>query len=191
MVVLRTSVIAFIVFTVMLGIIYPLAMTGIAQVAFPHEANGSIVIRDGKAVGSSLIGQPFSDPKYFWSRPSATTPFPYNAASSSGSNLGQNNPDLSKAIGERVSALRAVDPGNVEPIPFDLITSSGSGLDPHISPSAALYQVKRVARSRGVPEKDVYALLQSHTEERQLGLLGEARVNVLMLNLALDSRVQR
>ena len=174
--------------TVLTGVAYPLIMTGIAQVALPHAANGSLTVVNGKTLGSELIGQPFDDPKYFWSRPSATSPFPDNAASSSGSNLGPTNPDLAKAVQGRIDALRAADPSNPAPIPVDLVTASGSGLDPHISPASALYQVPRVAKTRGLAEAQVRALVAQYTEERQWGILGEPRVNVLRLNLALDGR---
>ncbi|WP_420263922.1 potassium-transporting ATPase subunit KdpC [Candidatus Magnetominusculus dajiuhuensis] len=186
MAVIRTSIISLVVFTVMLGIIYPMAMTGVSQVLFPDKANGSIIEKNGKAVGSALIGQPFSDPRYFWSRPSATTPYPYNASSSSGSNLGQNNPDLQKALSDRIAALKAADPENTQPIPVDLITASGSGLDPHISPAAALYQVRRVAKQRGIGEGLVLSLVETYKESRQLGILGDPVVNVVKLNMALD-----
>ncbi|MBF0519338.1 MAG: potassium-transporting ATPase subunit KdpC [Nitrospirae bacterium] len=186
MAVLRTSIVSLVVFTVMLGIIYPLAMTGIAQAVFPDKANGSIIVKNGKTVGSSLIGQPFSAPGYFWSRPSATTPYPYNGVSSSSSNLGQNNPDLQKALADRISALKTADPENTKPIPIDLITSSGSGLDPHISPAAALYQIHRVAKHRGLSESIVTSLVEKHTEPRQFGIFGEPVVNVVKLNIALD-----
>jgi len=174
------------VMTVLTGLVYPLAVTGIAQLLFPHQANGSLIVRDGKVIGSELIGQYFDDPKYFWGRPSATSPFPYNAAASGGSNLGPTNPALIDAVKARVAALRAADPGNDRPVPVDLVTASGSGLDPHISPAAALYQVNRVARVRGMEEKAVHTLIVQHTEERWVGLLGEKRVNVLRLNMALD-----
>lgn len=170
------------------GLAYPALVTVIAQLVFPHQANGSLIIKDGKAVGSALIGQPFDDPKYFWGRPSATSPFPYNAAASSGSNLGPTNPALHQTVKGRVDALRAADPGNTAPVPVDLVTASGSGLDPHISPAAALYQVRRVARARNVDESTVRHLVERHIEGRQLGVLGERRVNVLALNLALDRR---
>lgn len=182
----RPALMMLLVMTVLTGLVYPLAVTGIAQLLFPHQANGSLIVRDGKAIGSELIGQYFDDPKYFWGRPSATSPFPYNAAASGGSNLGPTNPALIEAVKARVAALRAADPGNDLSVPVDLVTASGSGLDPHISQAAALYQVKRVARVRGLEEKSVKALVIQHTEERQLGLLGERRANVLGLNMALD-----
>ncbi|BCA56353.1 potassium-transporting ATPase KdpC subunit [Nitrospira sp. KM1] len=175
------------VLTILTGLIYPLAVTGLAQLLFPEQANGSLIVRDGRVVGSRLIGQFFDKPEYFWGRPSATAPFPYNAAASGGSNLGPTNPALIDAVKARVAALRAADPGNESPIPVDLVTASGSGLDPHISPAAALYQVKRVSRARGLDEGTVSALLNRQTEKRQFGLLGERRVNVLELNLALDA----
>src|SRR5436190_8538236 len=174
--------------SVVTGVAYPAIVTAIAQVVFPRQANGSLIVKDGKAVGSTLIGQPFDDPRYFWSRPSATTPFPDNGGSSSGSNLSSTNPDLVKTVQGRVDALRAADPGNTAPVPVDLVTASGSGLDPHISPAAALYQVGRVAKARKVDEAAVRRLVEAHTEGRQLGVLGEPRVNVLELNLALDGR---
>src|SRR5262252_2644427 len=184
----RAAFVSLVLFTVITGVVYPVVVTGIAQLVFPAQANGSLITRDGKVVGSSLIGQPFDDPKYFWGRPSATSPFPYNAASSSGSNLGPTNPALYDAVKGRVEALRAADPGNTAPMPVDLVTASGSGLDPHISPAAALYQAGRVARVRKLDEAVVRDLVARHTEGRQLGLLGEPRVNVLALNLALDAR---
>jgi K+-transporting ATPase ATPase C chain len=185
---LRPALTSLILFTLITGVAYPLVVTGIAQVIFPSQANGSLIVKDGKVVGSALIGQVFDEPKYFWGRPSATSPFGYNAASSSGSNLSPTNPDLVKAVQERVAALRAADPGNAAPVPVDLVTASGSGLDPHISPAAALYQVSRVARERRLAPDAVRALVERHTEGRFLGLLGEARVNVLALNLALDGK---
>ena len=185
---LRPALILLVVLTVVTGVIYPVIVTVIAQVVFPHQANGSLIVRDGKVVGSTLIGQPFDDPKYFWGRPSATSPFPYNAASSSGSNLSPTNPALVKSVQERVDALRSADPGNTAPVPVDLVTASGSGLDPHISPAAALYQVNRVAKARKLQPDAVRALVDRHTEGRQWGFLGEPRVNVLALNLALDGR---
>jgi K+-transporting ATPase ATPase C chain len=185
---LRPALVSLIFFTLITGVAYPLVVTGIAQVIFPFKANGSLIVKDGKVVGSALIGQVFDEPKYFWSRPSATSPFGYNAASSSGSNLSPTNPDLIKAVQGRVEALRAADPGNTAPVPVDLVTASGSGLDPHISPAAALYQVPRVARERKLAPDAVRALVERNTDGRFLGLLGEPRVNVLTLNLALDGR---
>jgi K+-transporting ATPase ATPase C chain len=185
---LRPALVLLIALTVVTGVIYPVVVTVIAQVVFPHQANGSLIVRDGKVVGSTLIGQPFDDPQYFWGRPSATSPFPYNAASSSGSNLSPTNPALVKSVHERVDALRAADPGNTAPVPVDLVTASGSGLDPHISPAAALYQVNRVAKARKLDPGVVRDLVERHTEGRQLGFLGEPRVNVLALNLALDRK---
>src|SRR5438093_10191190 len=185
---IRPALVLLAVLTVLTGVVYPLVVTGIAQAVFPGQANGSLIVKDGKPVGSALIGQPFDDPKYFWSRPSATSPFPDNAGSSSGSNLSPTNPDLVKAVQGRVEALRAADPGNTAPVPVDLVTASGSGLDPHISPAAALYQVPRVARARGLAPRAVRQLVDRHTEVRFLGLLGEPRINVLALNLALDGK---
>ncbi len=176
-----------VVLTAVTGVIYPLIVTGIAQGAFPAQANGSLVERDGKVVGSALIGQPFSDPKYFWSRPSATAPMPYNAGASSGSNQGPLNPALADAVKGRVEALQKADPDNKAAVPVDLVTASSSGLDPHISPAAAAYQADRVAKVRGLAPEKVRALVAEHTEGRQLGFLGEPRVNVLKLNLALDA----
>jgi potassium-transporting ATPase KdpC subunit len=175
-----------VVLSLLMGILYPLAITGIAQAVFPSQANGSLIYRNGRLVGSSLIGQPFTDPKYFWSRPSATSPMPYNAESSSGSNLGPTNPDLAKAVAARVAALKKADPENALPIPIDLVTTSASGLDPHISPAAAEYQVHRVAKARGMDEETVRQLVARYTEGRTFGLLGEPRVNVVELNLDLD-----
>ena len=172
--------------SVLTGIIYPYLVTGIAQLAFPGAANGSLIQADGKALGSSLIGQPFDDPKYFWSRPSATSPQPYNAGASSGSNQGPRNPALADAVRDRIKALRDADPGNTMPVPVDLVTASGSGLDPNISVAAALYQMPRVAKARGMSEEKVRALVDESTRGRTFGILGEARVNVLELNLALN-----
>jgi K+-transporting ATPase ATPase C chain len=184
----RPAIILLALMTVLTGLIYPLAMTGIAQLFFPHQANGSLIKLDGQIVGSVLIGQTFCDPKYFWGRPSATEPSPYNAAASSGSNLGPTNPTLTEAVQERIEALRAADPGNILPIPVDLVTASGSGLDPHISVAAARYQIPRVARVRGLRQAEVVAMVEEFTNGRQLWILGEPRVNVLKLNLALDER---
>jgi K+-transporting ATPase ATPase C chain len=183
---LRIALVFLGLFTVITGIIYPLVITGIAQAFLHHQANGSLIEENGKSVGSELIGQPFSDPKYFWGRLSATSPFPYNADSSSGSNYGPTNPALWEAVQVRIDTLKAVDPDNNEPIPVDLVTFSASGLDPDISVAAANYQVSRVARYRGLSEEQVYALLKRFTEGRQFTILGEPRVNVLQLNLALD-----
>jgi K+-transporting ATPase ATPase C chain len=172
--------------TLITGVAYPLLVTGIAQAAFPRQANGSLLEKDGKVLGSSLIGQPFDDPKYFWSRPSATTPA-YNAQSSSGSNLGPTNPALTEAVKGRIDALHAADPDTQGPVPVDLVTASGSGLDPHISPAAAYYQVHRVTKVRGISEDTLRKLVDRFTERPAFGLLGEPGVNVLELNLALDA----
>jgi K+-transporting ATPase ATPase C chain len=184
---LKTVLILLGIFMVITGIIYPLLVTGVTQALFNRQANGSLIKENGTVRGSELIGQPFSDPKYFWGRLSATKPFPYNAAASSGSNYGLSNPSLIDAVEARIDALKAVDPDNNAPIPIDLVTSSGSGLDPDISIAAANYQVARVARYRGLNEEQVSALVSKNTEGRQFGILGEPRVNVLELNLALDS----
>ena len=184
---LRPALTMLLALTVLTGAVYPLMVTGLAQILFPRQANGSLIARDGKVIGAELIGQYFDEPKYFWGRPSATSPFPYNAAASSGSNLGPTNPALIEKIKERVAALRAADPGNDAPVPVDLVTASGSGLDPHISPAAALYQAHRVARMRGLEERQMKDLVGQSTEGRQFGVLGEPRVNVLKLNLALDA----
>jgi K+-transporting ATPase ATPase C chain len=181
---LRPAFFMLLIFTVMTGVIYPLVVTGLAQVIFPSQANGSLITVNGKTYGSELIGQQFSDPKYFWGRLSAAG---YNAAASSGSNYGPMNPDLIKAVQARIDALKAADPTNTLPIPVDLVTASGSGLDPQISVAAALYQVHRVATTRGLSEAQVKALVAQYTEGRQFGFLGEPRVNVLLLNLALDN----
>ena len=185
---LRPALMSLLILTVITGVVYPLVVTGIAQMAFPSQANGSLIVKDGKVVGSALIGQPFDDPRYFWGRPSGTSPFPNNAAASSGSNLSPTNPALIAAVQGRVEALRPADPTNKAAVPVDLVPASGSGLDPHISPAAALYQVSRVARERKLAPDAVRALVDQHTEGRFLGLLGEPRVNVLALNLALDGR---
>jgi K+-transporting ATPase ATPase C chain len=178
---------ALIVFTVITGVAYPLLVTGIAQVAFPGQANGSLIVEKEKIRGSRLIGQPFSDPKYFWSRGSGTSPRPYNGASSSGTNQGPTNPALKEAVEGRVKALRDAGADPSKPVPTDLATASGSGLDPHISPAAAEYQIPRISKSRSIPEDKLRELVRQHTEGRQLGVLGEPRVNVLELNLALDA----
>jgi K+-transporting ATPase ATPase C chain len=175
-------------FTILTGLIYPLAVTGIAQVIFPKQSNGSIITMNGKDVGSQLLGQQFEDPKFFWGRLSSTIPCPYNGASSSGSNLGPNNPELMKVSQARIDALRSADPENTAKIPVDLVTASGSGLDPHISPAAAEYQVRRVAKARRLDEAAVRMLVTQHTQDRWLGIIGEPVVNVLALNLALDER---
>ena len=185
--VLRPALVLLIVLTLITGVVYPLVVTGLANVLFPHQSAGSLVVKDGKAIGSSLIGQSFSDPKYFWSRPSATAPQPDNGLASGGSNLGPLNPALTDAVKARVDALRAADPGNSAPIPVDLVTASGSGLDPDISVAAANYQAPRVARVRGLHPAAVQALIGEHAKGRLFGWLGEPRVNVLELNLALDA----
>ena len=178
------------VLSLLTGVLYPFLVTGVAQLAFPGAANGSLIVANGKPVGSGLLGQPFDDPKYFWSRPSATSPQPYNGAASSGSNQGPRNPALADAVKDRIKALRDADPGNTAPVPVDLVTASGSGLDPHISVAAAEYQLQRVAKARGLSPDKVRALLNAKSTGRTFGLLGEPSVNVLGLNLALD-RVQR
>jgi len=183
---IRPAVVLLLFFTVLTGLLYPLAITGIAQLAFTQAASGSILTRDGKPIGSSLIGQNFSDPKYFWGRPSATSPQPYAGTGSTGSNLGPLNPALTDAVKARIQALRAADPGNVAPVPVDLVTASASGLDPEMSVAAALYQVRRVARARGLDVQTLRDLIGAHSQGRLLGVLGEPRVNVLDLNLALD-----
>lgn len=184
---LRPALSLFVLLSALTGIAYPLAVTGVARVAFPDQAAGSLILQDGKPIGSHLIGQNFSDPAHFWGRPSATAPQPYNAGASSGSNLGPLNPALAEAVKARIAALRAADPANHAPIPADLVTASASGLDPHISPAAAAWQAGRVARARGLPETEIVQLINAHTEGRQWGVFGEARVNVLELNLALDA----
>jgi K+-transporting ATPase ATPase C chain len=180
---LRPAFFMLLIFTIITGVIYPLVVTSIAQVAFPHQANGSLIVIDGKTYGSELIGQQFDDPKYFWGRLSAAA---YNAAASSGSNYGPANPALIEMVQARMDALKAADPDNTRPVPVDLVTTSASGLDPQISVAAALYQVHRVATARGLDEVRVQSLVEKHTERRQFGILGEPRVNVLLLNLALD-----
>ncbi len=175
------------VLTLITGVAYPLLVTGVAKAAFPEQANGSLIVKDQKVLGSKLIGQPFENPRHFWGRLSATTPGAYNAGASTGSNLGPTNEALTKNAKARIDALRVADPENTAPVPVDLVTASGSGLDPHISPAAAQYQVRRVSRARGVPEDRVRALVAKHTEGRAFGILGEPRVNVLLLNLDLDA----
>jgi K+-transporting ATPase ATPase C chain len=185
--ILRPALVLFFLLTLLTGIVYPLAVTGVAQSLFPAQAGGSLILRDGKPVGSSLIGQSFSDPKHFWGRPSATGPMAYNATASSGSNQGPLNPALTDAVKGRVEALRAADAGNTAPVPVDLVTASASGLDPHISPAAARYQVARVAKARGLAVERVQGLVDQQTEAPLLGFLGESQVNVLKLNLALEA----
>lgn len=185
---LRQSLLMLLLMTLVTGVIYPLAVTGIGQALFPHAANGSVIERGGKPLGSELIGQAFSDPKYFWPRPSATSPFPNNPSSSGASNLGPTNTALTDAVRQRIDALRAADPGNTAPVPVDLVTASASGVDPDISPAAARYQLPRVARTRGMATADVATLVERATEGRQLVVLGEPRVNVLKLNLLLDGK---
>lgn len=185
--ILRPALVLFAVLTLITGVAYPLVVTGVAQTLFPAQASGSLILRDGKPVGSALIGQNFTEPGHFWGRPSATSPMPYNAAASGGSNQGPLNPALVDAVKSRIDALRAADPGNTAPIPVDLVTASASGLAPHISPAAANYQVARVAQARGLSAEKVHHLLEQQTERPLLGLLGERRVNVLQLNLALEA----
>lgn len=187
---LRPAVSLFLLLTLITGGVYPLLVSGIGAALFTREVNGSLIMRDGKPVGSELIGQNFSDPKYFWGRLSGTAPMPYNGAASGGTNLGPLNPALTSNVKARIDALRLADPANPAAVPVDLVTASGSGLDPHISPAAAYYQMARVARARGLPEAAVRDLVERATEGRQFGLFGEPRVNVLALNLALD-RIQR
>jgi K+-transporting ATPase ATPase C chain len=184
---IRPAVSLFVLLSVVTGLAYPALVTAIAQATFPRQANGSLIVRDGQTVGSALIGQNFTDPKYFWGRPSATAPMPYNAAASGGSNQGPLNPALVEAATARAEALRAADPANPRPIPIELLTASASGLDPHIGPAAADYQAERIARARGLDVDVVRTLVAQHTEGRDLGMLGEPRVNVLLLNLALDA----
>jgi K+-transporting ATPase ATPase C chain len=183
---LRPAIVILAIFTLLTGVLYPLVITGIAQLVFPHQANGSLITNNGQVVGSELIGQSFDDPRYFWGRLSATSPYPYNGSASTGSNLGPSNPALVEEVTARIAALKAADPTNISPIPVDLVTSSGSGLDPDISVAAALYQVPRVAKARGLSEDVVHALVSRFIVGRQFGVLGEPRINVLELNLALD-----
>jgi potassium-transporting ATPase KdpC subunit len=184
---IRTAVTLFIMISLITGVIYPLLTTGLAQVLFPQQANGSLIKINKETTSSELVGQPFSGPKYFWGRPSATTPVAYNGASSTGSNIGPSSPDLKVAVQMRIATLRAADPENRLSIPVDLVTTSGSGLDPHISPAAALYQVPRVARTRGIGERKVADLVRMNIRDRQFGILGESTVHVLRLNMALDA----
>ncbi|OOG64130.1 potassium-transporting ATPase subunit C [Rhodanobacter sp. B04] len=184
---LRNAAMLLLLMTAITGVLYPLVATGLAQLVFPRQANGSLIVKDGKPIGSVLIGQSFTDPKYFWGRPSATTPQADNGVNSGGSNLGPTNPALTDAVKQRIAALRAADPGNTAPVPVDLVTASASGLDPEISPAAAQYQLARVAKARGLGTTQVQALVDEYTSGRQLGVFGEPRVNVLQLNLALDA----
>ena len=187
---LRPALCLFLLLSLITGLAYPLLVAGLGQLLFADAARGSLVVDHGRVLGSRLIGQNFSEPGHFWGRPSATSPQPYNGLASGGSNLGPSNPALASAVKARVEALRAADPGNAAPVPIDLVTASASGLDPDISPAAALYQVPRVARVRGVSEADLRALVQRHTQGRTAGILGEARVNVLALNIELDARAR-
>ncbi len=188
---IKPAIIMLLVWTVITGMLYPLMVTGLSQLFFPKQANGSLIMdANAKIIGSELIGHAFSDPRYFWGRPSATSPYPYNAAASSGSNLGPTNPALAEAVKARIQGLKAVDPENQQPLPVDLVTASASGLDPHISPAAANYQISRVAKARNMTRVKLRALVETHTEPRQWLLLGEPRVNVLSLNLALDEAVR-
>src|SRR5262245_27618586 len=184
---LKPAIVVLVLLTLVTGVAYPLVVTAVAQLAFPAQANGRLIMRNGKPVGSALIGQPFDDPKYFWGRLSATAPFGYNAGASTGSNYGPINPALHAAAKGRIDALREADPDSKAPVPVDLVTASGSGLDPHITRAAAFYQARRVAKARGLDEARVRQLVEAHVENRQLGILGEPRVNVLRLNLALDA----
>ncbi|MCW5805343.1 MAG: potassium-transporting ATPase subunit KdpC [Deltaproteobacteria bacterium] len=184
---LRPAAVALLAFTVLTGVVYPAIVLAVGQAAFSHTANGSLVVEDGRVVGSELIGQPFTESRYFWSRPSATAPFAYNAMASAGANLAVSNPARREAVAQRVAELRAADPGNTDPVPLDLVTASGSGLDPDISPAAARFQVGRVARARGLPVERVRALVDAHVQGRTSGILGEPRVNVAALNRALDA----
>lgn len=184
---IRPALVMFAALTALTGVAYPLVVTGMGHALFPEQAMGSLILRDGKPIGSALIGQNFTDPKYFWGRPSATGPQPYNASNSGGSNLGPLNPALVDAVKGRIEALRAADPGNAAPVPVDLVTASGSGLDPHLSVAGVQFQAARVAKARGLPLPRVQQLIDRHTEGRWLGVLGEPRINVLRLNLAIDA----
>ena len=186
---LRPALSLFVLLSLVTGLLYPLGITGLSQALFPKAANGSLIEVNGQVVGSALIGQSFTDPRYFWSRPSATAPAPYSGEASSGSNLGPSHPDLAKAVQARIAALRAADPSTTGPVPVDLVTASGSGLDPHISRAAAEFQINRVAQARGLTRQQVSALVEQHTERPWLGFLGEPRVNVLLLNLALKKQL--
>lgn len=188
---LRPALMLFLLLTLLTGLVYPVVITGLAQTLFPRQANGSLLLRDGQPVGSALIGQSFSSPKYLWGRPSATAPQPYNALASGGSNLGPLNPALAAAVKQRIAALRAADPDQAGPVPQDLVTASASGLDPHISPAAANWQAGRIARARGIPQARVRAIIDANTEAPTWGLFGEARVNVLRVNVMLDAAEQR
>jgi K+-transporting ATPase ATPase C chain len=188
---IRNSLMMLLLMTLVTGVAYPLLVTGLAQLVFPGQANGSLIMRDGKPIGSALIGQSFTEPKYFWGRPSATSPQADNGTGSGGSNLGPTNPALTDAVKQRIAALQSADPGNRAPVPVDLVTSSGSGLDPEISPAAAQYQLARVAKARGLSDAQLSLLVAQATSGRELGLLGEPRVNVLQLNLALDALPRR
>lgn len=183
---IRPAVLSWLLLTLLTGVFYPLAITGLAQLLFPEQANGSLIQQDGHLIGSAPVGQPFNHPRYFWGRPSATSHHSYNATASAGSNRGPSNPELAKSVRERIAALQAADPDNRQPVPVDLVTASGSGLDPHISPAAALWQVPRVAKARGVDEKAVRALVLAHVRQRDFGILGEPAVSVLELNMALE-----
>jgi K+-transporting ATPase ATPase C chain len=185
---LRPALVVFLLMTILTGIAYPLLVTGIGQGVFSKQANGSLIETNSRARGSALLGQPFSSPQYFWGRPSATGPHAYNGAASSGSNQGPTNPALREAVAARIAALRAADPGNTAAVPVDLVTASGSGLDPHVSPAAAEYQLARVARARQIPPEQVRHYIARATETRTFGILGEPRVNVLQLNLLLDAQ---
>ena len=187
---LRIAVTLLIAFSLITGLVYPAMVTAIAQLIFPWQANGSLILKNDKAIASELIGQPFTDAKYFWSRPSATTPFPYNALASSGSNLGPLNDDLLSAVKQRMSTLQKMNPNNHEAIPVDLVTTSGSGLDPEISPYAAFYQIERVAKARGLSSDQIQKIVQAHVQSRTFAILGEPRVNVMQLNIALDEQGQ-
>jgi potassium-transporting ATPase KdpC subunit len=186
---IKPAILSFVILSVITGIIYPVFVTGVARVFFYNQASGSLIYQDGRPVGSSLIGQQFDEPKYFWGRLSATSPVPFNAAASSGSNIGPLNPALIEAVNIRINALKSADPGNSNPIPVDLVTSSASGLDPHISLAAAYYQVPRIARIRGLSQESVKTIISAHSRGRLFGVLGEPVVNVLELNLALDARI--